>query len=91
MKRVKVYIICSFLSGIVIGIYITRVFIFQSSVKTPDIKIEPKSYNFGEVSPGKKVMHTFIIRNEGNRPLIITRVRSSNINTTSNCNQFINI
>jgi len=77
MKRVKVYIICSFLSGIVIGIYITRVFIFQSSVKTPDIKIEPKSYNFGEVSPGKKVMHTFIIRNEGNRPLIITRVRRS--------------
>ncbi|OYT74378.1 MAG: hypothetical protein CFK49_08705 [Armatimonadetes bacterium JP3_11] len=37
----------------------------------PKIKIEPMEYDFGEITQGAVVKHTFIIKNEGDAPLEI--------------------
>ncbi|MGB9678322.1 MAG: DUF1573 domain-containing protein, partial [Candidatus Ratteibacteria bacterium] len=75
--RIKIYIICSFLLGGMIGVYLSKLFTATSFLKSPKIKIEPKFYNFGEVLPGKKIVYSFVIKNEGNTPLIVTKIRKS--------------
>ncbi len=39
------------------------------SIKEPDIRVKPESYNYGKVKVGKKDKETFIISNAGNEKL----------------------
>ena len=43
----------------------------------PKLFIEQKTFDFGTVSEGEKVPHSFSIANKGNEPLKITAVRTS--------------
>jgi len=41
------------------------------------LELENDSYDFGEVTEGKKVEHEFAFTNTGNEPLIISKVQAS--------------
>ncbi len=43
----------------------------QVYMPKPKIKIEPMEYDFGEITQGAVVKHTFIVKNEGDAPLEI--------------------
>ncbi|MCM8808265.1 MAG: DUF1573 domain-containing protein [Candidatus Omnitrophica bacterium] len=75
-KRIQIIIsVINFLLGFGIGVYSLK--ISQSQNTIPRIRIEPQEYNFGYVFPEAKLKHTFAIKNEGNSPLIINRIRKS--------------
>jgi hypothetical protein len=77
-KRTQIIIgVISFLLGLGIGVYSSKIFISQSQNAIPRIRIETPEYNFGRVFPETKLKHTFIIKNAGNSPLIINRIRRS--------------
>ncbi|MCX7925314.1 MAG: DUF1573 domain-containing protein [Fimbriimonadales bacterium] len=44
----------------------------QVYMPKPKIKIEPMEHDFGEITQGAVVKHTFIVKNEGDAPLEIT-------------------
>ncbi len=43
----------------------------QVYMPKPKIKIEPMEYDFGEITQGAVVKHTFVVKNEGDAPLEI--------------------
>lgn len=47
------------------------------ALAAPETAVDRPTYDFGSISQGKKVEHTFIIRNKGDAPLIIKSVRPS--------------
>jgi hypothetical protein len=49
-------------------------------VEAPRIRVEPESFDFGNVLPGKTLRKEFTIRNFGNGPLEI-----ENVSTTCGC------
>lgn len=51
--------------------------IAQDKVSGPVISWEKKSHDFGDISQGDKVEHTFYFTNTGNEPLLITNVQVS--------------
>ncbi len=57
--------------------------------KYSKIEITPQSYDFGEVSYGNTVEHTFKIKNSGEEPLEIKRVATSCGCTTAKVGQDI--
>lgn len=48
-----------------------------TALAAPETAVDRPTYDFGSISQGKKVEHTFIIRNKGDAPLIIKKVRPS--------------
>lgn len=48
-----------------------------SALGAPKIVIQESRWNFGEIYQRQTVWHTFVIRNEGDEPLIISDVKSS--------------
>ena len=51
---------------------------------SPKLVCDKPTYNFGEMVNIKTVKHTFILRNEGDAPLVISNVRASCGCTTAN-------
>lgn len=49
-------------------------------LSAPKAKLDEESFNFGTIVPGQPVAHDFILKNEGNDPLIIRK-----ISTTCGC------
>ncbi len=45
--------------------------------KGPSIQFPEPSYDFGTISQGDKVSHTFIVRNAGNEPLKLIKAKGS--------------
>ncbi|HIE14003.1 TPA: DUF1573 domain-containing protein, partial [Candidatus Bathyarchaeota archaeon] len=45
--------------------------------KAPHIRFDNARHNFGMLRPGQKVSHTFLFRNDGESPLIVSSVKSS--------------
>jgi uncharacterized protein (DUF58 family) len=43
----------------------------------PELSVEQGTYNFGSVIQGKKVQHTFVIRNSGDAPLQIKQLSAA--------------
>jgi len=52
----------------------------EQKMKAPKAAIDDESYNFGTITPGQPVAHDFILKNEGQDPLIIRK-----ISTTCGC------
>ncbi len=50
----------------------------------PKLEVSKPSYEFGQVKQGSLVKHKFIVKNTGNKDLIITSVRASCGCTTPN-------
>lgn len=48
-----------------------------SALAAPEITVEQPTFNFGSITEGTKVDHTFSIKNNGDAPLQILRVRPS--------------
>lgn len=44
-------------------------------VSGPYITFQEETHDFGDITQGEKVMHTFAFENTGNQPLIITNVQ----------------
>lgn len=49
----------------------------EELVNAPVVTFNEKSYDFGDINQGDEVEHTFTIKNEGKRDLIIRRVKTS--------------
>ncbi len=49
--------------------------LFGNALAAPHISVEQPTYNFGTLPQGKKLDHTFIIKNRGDEPLTISHVR----------------
>jgi len=43
----------------------------------PKISVEEEIYDFGSVEPGQRVNHEFIIKNIGNAPLVVEKIKTS--------------
>lgn len=55
---------------------LTSFFIFAHTASAaPVISVDKPTFNFGTIVQGKKVDHTFIIRNSGDSPLKIAQIR----------------
>ncbi len=52
----------------------------QVAATGPQITFEETEYNFGDINQGDKVEHTFVFKNNGSSPLIL-----SNVMTTCGC------
>jgi len=52
-------------------------FVATSALAAPELTVEQGAYNFGTVAQGKKVQHTFTIRNTGDSPLQIRQLKAS--------------
>lgn len=48
-----------------------------TTLGAPKISVDQSQYNFGEVSAGIAVVHTFVLANTGDQPLVIKSVRTS--------------
>ena len=46
----------------------------SSRARSPVVRVDPESYNFGHVSPGSYAETSFVIRNEGTVPLEFGKV-----------------
>lgn len=46
----------------------------SSTAKTPKVVIENLEHNFGQVKEGRKISHTFLVKNEGTADLQIEDV-----------------
>lgn len=46
----------------------------EASSEGPHITIEEKEFEFGDINQGDKVDHTFVIKNSGTAPLILSNV-----------------
>lgn len=49
----------------------------QAAIAAPQIAVDRPMHDFGSISQGTKVEHTFVIRNKGDAPLTIKSVRPS--------------
>ncbi len=52
----------------------------EARERAPKAVLSEESYNFGSITPGEKISHDFILKNEGKDPLIIRK-----ISTTCGC------
>ncbi|KAF0215254.1 MAG: hypothetical protein FD174_4193 [Geobacteraceae bacterium] len=66
MKRIPVLLTLAF-----------SVFGATLAIAAPEIVVEQSTFNFGSITEGTKVDHTFNIKNNGDAPLQILRVRPS--------------
>ncbi len=74
---------CSLIA--MLGVLIISLVIVQSATAgQPQIACGEPIYNFGEAANIKTIKHTFVLRNEGNSPLIISSVKASCGCTTTN-------
>jgi hypothetical protein len=49
----------------------------DAGARGPLIRVEPAGFDFGAVVPGKLLRKEFRLRNAGDRPLVLQRVRTS--------------
>lgn len=49
----------------------------QDTVNVPKLKFEEDVYEFGTISQGEKVKHTFLFKNAGKKDLVISSARAS--------------
>jgi len=49
----------------------------EANAKLPDIKFEEELFEFGEITQGEKVEHTFMFTNTGEADLIVTSAKGS--------------
>lgn len=49
----------------------------NSDVEMPEIKFEEEVYDFGKVAEGELVNHTYIFKNTGDAPLVLTAVETT--------------
>jgi hypothetical protein len=56
---------------------LATLFIASLACAAPELGVEQGSYNFGSVTQGKKVQHTFFIRNTGDAPLQIKQITAA--------------
>jgi len=49
----------------------------EEIANAPSVSVNSKVFDFGEINEGEKVNHVFSVKNEGNRDLIIRRVKAS--------------
>lgn len=70
--------------ALLLGIALTTMVVAQEEKKEdkpgPRITFEEDSHDFGEITQGDQVEHTFVFENTGTEPLILT-----NVNTTCGC------
>ena len=65
-----------FIVGLVMGVLINKIF-FKKYFNGPYLKIEPPLLNIGELKPGQKLKYTITLKNDGDMPLIIKKIRKS--------------
>lgn len=63
-------LLVSFLPLVMSGVLLAE----EEELKAPRLKIEDTVYDFGSVEQGKSVEYDFVLKNEGDAPLEITRV-----------------
>lgn len=80
MKKVMVFILSLFICGQAFAQDQAAKEKEQEEAKGPTITFEEPSYDFGDISQGDKVNHTFKFSNTGTEPLIL-----SNVLTTCGC------
>ena len=49
----------------------------EEKEKAPVVKVDSAKFNFGKIKAGTDVPHSFVVRNEGKRDLIIRKVQAS--------------
>lgn len=77
MKKVMIFLLGFFICGQLIAQEKEKE---QEEVKGPKVTFEEASHDFGDISQGDKVTHTFKFNNTGTEPLIL-----SNVLTTCGC------
>ncbi|MCM8786252.1 MAG: DUF1573 domain-containing protein, partial [Candidatus Omnitrophica bacterium] len=79
MKKSKILIerYLVFSSGLLLGMLVIGIFKNKNIVLTPRLEITPSYLYLKEIRPGQKLKITITLKNEGNIPLIIKRIRKS--------------
>lgn len=54
-----------------------NLFFVSAALAAPELSVEQDSFFFGNISQGKKVQHSFVIKNTGDAPLQIKRLKAS--------------
>jgi hypothetical protein len=66
-RRIKILLICFLLFGVAIPCR-------AQTGDGPNMVIEEKIFDFHKVDEGTLLEHEFVVRNKGNKPLIIKKV-----------------